>query len=105
MLFSWLVVVCGYSKLAVRNLENLQKHFPDIKTAYVLSCTPEQGETFYNILVNDDCIAGIEINNFNSKIEPIVENVSIKDYKRRLSKVDQIQLAVAMDLAKKMDNS
>ncbi|MDO3676918.1 hypothetical protein [Paenibacillus ehimensis] len=87
-----------------RLLGIVQHAFPDMKTAYILGVTPDQGEDIYTILINSDCITCIELDRYNLDTEPIIETVPIKDYKRGLSKIGQIQLAVAMDLAEKRLN-
>lgn len=79
----------------------LKSTFSEIKTAYILSWTPEQGEDIYTILVDMDKVAIVEISRINCLEAPIIETFSLKDYKKRLSKVFQIKLAVAIDLAEK----
>ncbi len=86
-------------------MDILKMHFPGMRTAYVIGWTPEQGEDIYRILINIDTIAGIEIDRFNMNTEPIIEKISISNYKQGLSKIGQIKLAVAIDLAKKEFNS
>lgn len=82
-------------------LQVLKTNFPEMKTAYILKHIPEQGEDLYTILVNLDTIATIEISRYSQDEKPIVEISSINDFKRGMSKVQQIELAVALDLAKK----
>lgn len=84
-----------------RLLNVLQVHFPNMKTAYFIGHIPEQGEDIYTILVNADIIAKIEIDRYNVNKIPIIEMVDIIDFKKRKSMIQQITLAVAMDLAKK----
>ncbi len=88
-----------------RLLGILKTYFPDMKTAYVIGWTPEQSEDIYRILINTDIIAGIEMDRFNSDTEPLVEKITIHRYKQNVSKMVQIKLAVAMDLAQKFLNS
>lgn len=79
----------------------LKRFFPEMKTAYVLNWTPEQGEDFYCVLINTDIIAQLEIDRIDLNADPIVEKNSISDYKRGLKNIWQIQLAVAIELARK----
>ena len=83
-----------------RMLKILSTHFPEMKTAYVLGWTPEQGEDIYRILINTDIIASIEINRSDSEIEPLIDRLKLNAYKKGLSKIGQIKLSVAIDLAK-----
>ena len=73
----------------------------EFKTGYILNWTPEQDEDIYIILVNLDKIAKVEISRINSLEEPVVEIFNLKDFKKGLSKVFQVKLAVAIELAKK----
>lgn len=84
-----------------RNLrEVISKFYPQMKTAYVLDWIPEQGEDLYKILINDDIIGKIELRCSNVD-EPIVESLTVSQYLHSLSKRNQIQLAVALDLAQR----
>ncbi|KEQ25872.1 hypothetical protein [Paenibacillus tyrfis] len=84
-----------------RLLGIIQQAFPGMKTAYILGITPDQGEDIYTILINNDFIAYIELDRYHLETEPMIETKPIKAYKRGLSRIGQIQLAVAMDLAEK----
>jgi len=83
-----------------RLLGILRNNFPNMKTAYIIYWTPEQGENIYSILVNVDEIAQIELDRFNSDIEPIINNISLARYRNGLSRIGQIKLEVAIDLAR-----
>ena len=78
----------------------LKKLYPQMITAYIIHWIPEQREDFYRILINDDTIARIELDHDNA-MEPVVESITISQYLLGLSRVNQIQLAVALDLATK----
>lgn len=84
-----------------RLLSVLQKSFPEMRTAYFIGHTPEQGEDLYTILVNTDTIASIELDRYNLDAEPIVGRLSLQDFSKGLSKINQIKIAVALDLAKR----
>lgn len=82
-----------------RLLRILQTKFIDMITAYIIGWTPEQGEDIYLILINDNRIVKIELARYDFGSDPLVEIIEISDYKKGLSKVGQIKLAVALDLA------
>ncbi|MED1915782.1 hypothetical protein P4V64_10730 [Bacillus thuringiensis] len=81
-------------------LSILRENFPKLRTAYVIDWIPEQGEDIYQILVDDNAVAEIELDR-HSKMHTRIETVSVAQYKHGLSKVNQIRLAVAVDLAQK----
>ncbi|KQL50025.1 hypothetical protein AN963_10250 [Brevibacillus choshinensis] len=89
------------AKSEKRFLETLERHLPSMVTAYVLNWIPEQGEDILTYLVNIDTVAIIEINRVDQSVEPIVEILPLSEYKRGLSKIKQIKIAVAIDLARK----
>lgn len=87
-------------------LEVLKATFGEIRTAYILNWTPEQNEDIYIILVGLDKVAKVEISRINCFEAPVIEIFMLKDFKKGLSKIFQIKLAVAIDLAKKdIENS
>ena len=81
-------------------LKVIRKIYPQMRAAYIIDWIPEQGEDLYSILINDNIIAKIELDHDYVR-EPIVEVLTIPEYLHGLRKQDQIQLAVALDLAKK----
>lgn len=82
-------------------LQVLKTNFPAMKTAYFIRHIPEQGEDLYTMLVNLDTIVKIEINRYENDEKPIVEILGINDFMIGISKIEQIKLAIAVDLAKK----
>ncbi|MDA5535205.1 hypothetical protein HB976_09890 [Yersinia mollaretii] len=77
----------------------LNEKFSPIKSAYVLACTPEQGEDFYRIIVNGDIVVEFEISRADSTITDI-EEISVEDYSKLIkSKSDKLDLIIALDLA------
>ncbi|WP_270168944.1 hypothetical protein [Paenibacillus sp. SYP-B4298] len=84
-----------------RLLDVLRQSFPILETAYILNWIPEQEEDFYTILINDSLIANIELNRLNQEVVPIINSMPLSQYKSGLSKINQIKLAVAIDLARK----
>lgn len=84
-------------KLRLRDV--LQENFPNMRTAYVINWIPEQGEDIYKVLVDDILIADIELDRLNQDTKPLIKSVPISEYKVGLSKLNQIKLAVAIDLA------
>ncbi|MDQ0106616.1 hypothetical protein J2T02_001727 [Chitinophaga terrae (ex Kim and Jung 2007)] len=82
-----------------QNVNNVLKQFcPQMIVAYILSSIPEQGEDFYKVLINDEIIIDIEVTHDNTAT--MIKSVSIPQYLKKLSKMNQIKLAVAIDLAK-----
>lgn len=79
----------------------LRVSFPWMKTAYVINWIPEQGEDIFEILIDCECIAVVEMDRINPSVGMQIEKISINTYLRGLKKIDQIRLAVAIDLAKK----
>lgn len=75
--------------------------YPEMKTAYIIHWIPEQSEDIYKVLIDVNIILEIELDRFNTEIEPIVNLKSIPKYIQGLSKQNQIKLAVALDLARK----
>lgn len=82
-----------------RLLTFLRQKFPDMKTAYVIGWTPEQGEDIYRILINTTTIAAVEIDRDESERQPKIEDYTLKEYVQVLSKTARIKLAVAIDMA------
>ncbi|MBX0320516.1 MULTISPECIES: hypothetical protein [Shouchella] len=83
-----------------RLLEVLRNIYPKMNTVYILHWIPEQGEDIYKVLINDNMIAVVELNRYNTKVEPEVQLMSVPQYIQGLNKQKQIKLAVAIDLAK-----
>ncbi|AZK45042.1 hypothetical protein [Paenibacillus lentus] len=84
-----------------RLLDVLRQSFSSLETAYILHWIPEQEEDFYKILINDSTIADVELNRLNQDVVPIINSMPLSQYKVGLSKINQIKLAVAIDLARK----
>lgn len=83
----------------------LKSGFPDLKTVYIINHIPEQGEDSYIVLVNLDIIAMIEINHNSQDENAILETMNVNKFNKGMSKMEQIKLAVALDLAKNDINS
>ncbi len=71
----------------------------DTKNAYVLHWTPEQLEDLYTVLVDGSYLVNVEIDKYDDSKPPIVERSELKPYLLGLSKMNQVRLAVAKDLA------
>ncbi|MDD4403045.1 MAG: hypothetical protein PHI24_14665 [Desulfitobacteriaceae bacterium] len=84
-----------------RLLRVLKMHFKGFKTAYIINWIPEQGEDLYTVLIDTDMIAKVEVSRITHNNEPIVETFKLKEFQKGLSKLSQIKLAVAVDLAQK----
>ena len=72
----------------------------DISNSYVLNYIPEQCEDIYVLLIPGSFVLNVEIDKFDPQIKPTFERVELNDYLHSLSKIHQIQMAVAMDLVK-----
>lgn len=71
----------------------------DTKNAYVLHWTPEQLEDLYTVLIGGTYLVNVEIDKCDNPKSPIVERNELKPYLHGLSKMNQVRLAVAKDLA------
>lgn len=71
----------------------------ETKNAYVLHWTPEQLEDLYTVLINGSFLVHVEIAKFDKSKAPIVEKSEIKPYLHGLSRMNQVQLAVAQELS------
>lgn len=80
-------------------LAALRRMFPDFRTGYVLSWTPDQGEDFFTVLINTDRVAVAEVDRLDPDSVPVVEELPMASYLKRLSKTMRIKLAVAIELA------
>lgn len=70
------------------------------KNACVLHWTSGQLEDFYTVIINGSYLVNIEIKKHDVSVPAMVERVELKTYKHKLSKMNQIRLAVAIDLAR-----
>lgn len=69
------------------------------ENAYVLHWTPDQGEDLYTILIDGEYLVTTELDRCDLSVTPIVERSEIKGYIKGLSRMYQVQLAVAKELA------
>lgn len=85
----------------IKLLQVLKDFFPEMKTAYFIGHTPEQGEDLYRILINTDTVVFLEMNRYKQDAVPIFSKISVQEYLKGLSKMEQIKMAVALELAQK----
>jgi hypothetical protein len=71
----------------------------DTRNAYVLHWIPEQLEDVYTVLIGGSYLVDVEIAKYSNSKPPIVERSELKFYLKGLSKMNQVRLAVAKDLA------
>ena len=71
----------------------------DTKNAYVLHWTPEQLEDIYTVLISGSYLVDVEIDKCDRSKPAILERNELKSYLHGLSKVNQVRLAVAQDMA------
>ncbi len=69
------------------------------KTAYVLHWTPDQGEDIYTVLIDGSYLVITEIDRKNESLSSTVEREEIKEYLLGLSRMNQVRLIVAQELA------
>ncbi|THF82776.1 hypothetical protein E6C55_06500 [Cohnella fermenti] len=84
----------------IQLLSAIKKFNPNLRTAYVLNWIPEQEEDIYTILIDGELVLRVEITRHDAQSEPLVSSQPINEYKKGLSKMNQIKLAVALDLVK-----
>ena len=82
----------------VELLQILKDEYPLLMSAYILHWTPDQSEDIYVVLVNKDNLLCIEIAREEDS-PPLVERMDLSRYSNGLSKINQIRLAVAQELA------
>ena len=70
----------------------------DLSNSFVLNHIPEQCEDIFVLLTSGSYVVTIEIDKSDSENPVIIDRVELKDYLKGLSKINQIQIAVAMDL-------
>jgi len=70
----------------------------DLSNSFVLNHIPEQCEDIFVLLTSGSYVVTIEIDKSDSENPAITKRVELKDYLKGLSKINQIQIAVAMDL-------
>lgn len=73
----------------------------DTENAYVLHWTPEQLEDRYTLLIDGSYLVDVEIGKYDNSEPPIIERNELMPYLNGLSKMNQVRLAVAQDLAGK----
>ncbi|MGG4132081.1 hypothetical protein ABEW19_27885 [Paenibacillus illinoisensis] len=88
-----------------RFLDIIRTTFPTMNTAHILFWTPDQSEDIISFLINTDTVIKIELDRYDEAIEQIVDVYPIKSYLKGLSKIYQIKIAVAIDLAKNDKNT
>ncbi|WP_020621248.1 hypothetical protein [Paenibacillus daejeonensis] len=84
----------------IRLVDALKKEFSELKSAYILQWIPEQVEDFYKVLINESLVINIELSRDQDSV-PIIIKMLVSEYKKGLSKINQIKLQVALDLVKK----
>jgi hypothetical protein len=70
------------------------------QNAYVLDWTPEQQEDIYLVLIDGSFLVSVEIDKYEQSKPPSFERIELQEYLHGLSKMNQVRLAVAKELAK-----
>lgn len=77
----------------------LRKRYGNVKSVYVLACTPVQGEDVYGILVNGEVFVNFEISRA-SKVISGIEESTVSEYSKRLrGRLSNLEILIALDLA------
>ncbi|WP_139541137.1 hypothetical protein [Klebsiella spallanzanii] len=77
----------------------LTEKYGEVRSAYALSDTPEQGKNIYRILVNGAFIVGFELSMEDGKISDVFE-CSVLSYLRELKgRSNRLHLTLALELA------
>ena len=77
----------------------IEKAGHSTERAFVLHWTPDQTEDFYSVLIGGEYLVTTEIEKMDLAANPVVERQEIKDYIHGMSRMHQVRLAVALDLA------
>lgn len=82
-------------------LKALTEIYGELKSAYVLAHTPEQGEDIFHVLVNGESVVGFELPIDGSAPENVTVT-PVKTYERMLggSREGHLRLSLAQHLAK-----
>lgn len=91
------------SALFIRRREEiinfLTEKYGEVRSAYALSDTPEQGGNIYRILVNGASVVGFELSMEDEEISDVFE-WSVLSYLRELKgRSDRLHLALVLELA------
>lgn len=92
-----------HEEIKARILEELSATIPKMKSLYVLSWTPEQDIIAYCVLLNTDRVAYFDVHQGIGDYVHDLQIVSVNKYRKGLSRINQIKLAVAIDLAKQAE--
>ena len=85
------------SESMLRSALESQGHSTD--NAFVLHWTPDQGEDIYVVLIDGAYLVSVELDSIDPDTPPIYERIELKEYKQGLSKMNQVRLLVAQELA------
>jgi len=77
----------------------LEEYGHSTERAYVLSWFPDQDTEYFCVLVDGEYLVHIEIDRYESSAIPKIERSELNNYLKGLSRMHQVQLAVARDLA------
>jgi len=84
-----------------RLYDELAKLYPNGSVFHLLTCTPEQAEDVYAVLVDDRCVVSFEIRrNDADAVAEDVKSVHVEQYRRGIRGIAQADLRAARDLAR-----
>lgn len=72
--------------------------------AYVLDWIPDQTEDIFTVLIDGKYLVRTEIDRLDQASQAVVERQEIKSYLKGLSRINQVRLLVAQDLANEKHN-
>lgn len=79
----------------------IRSHYADFESGCVLEWIPGQGEDIFVVLVNGAKVMSVELDRFDDSEVPIIESYSIAEYRKGLKQMNQIKLAIALEVISK----
>lgn len=75
-----------------------------VENAYVLHWIPDQTEEISLVLVEGNKLLSVELSTIDPSAPPVFEQITLNKYKHGLSRMNQVKLAVAQELANEEHN-
>ncbi|WP_281561077.1 hypothetical protein [Thalassomonas sp. RHCl1] len=89
-----------FSKNSDKKLKSvLLENNYSVDDAYILIGFPDESEEHYLVLIDGSFILSVVIEMLYENVAPVIEHVSLQEYKQGLSRMKQVQLLVAQNLA------
>ncbi|RCU43629.1 hypothetical protein DU002_18350 [Corallincola holothuriorum] len=87
-----------FDRSCARLRSAIEAHYADFESGCVLHWTEEQCEDIFVLLVNGPKLMSVELDRFEESTPPVVESISMAEYRKGLKKINQIRLAVALEV-------